>query len=365
MILASILITSDGRIPSPLPRIVRENIDSFKSQHEGIEHTLFDGTMIRDFLSTNFDATVVGAYDELRPYAYKADLARYCILYKLGGVYCDLSFMVMAPFLPIDGKLAIFRDVGPTSPWDAYNGLIAAPAGHKALLKSIEMICDNVKHQYYGTTPVCPTGPTLFGKAIALTCEPEDLIVGEVFRPPGMEAFNCLIDMTTRTVIAVNRKKTVGTVESLGIVNGNNYNDLWHAENVYQTEVKRSNWSARWLHGRRYTRGTLDGDVLLLQGSKSGAIIWGPYAHLSPGEYVASVVADGTEAYGDFQMDIATGQGKEILAEGSANSLTREPFRSTLSFSLTMETPAVEVRLHAGGPHKISLKEVQLEKRGA
>ncbi len=365
MILASILITSDGRIPSPLPGLIGENIESLKRNHEDLEHTLFDNSMIRDFLSANFDSTVLAAYDDLVPYAYKADLARYCILYKLGGVYSDISLFIMSPFAPVDGKLGAFRD-GVASPWDITNAVIASPPGHKALKKSIEMVCDNVKRRYYGPSPIAPTGPTLFGKAIALTCEAEDVNIGECFRPPhGGDSARCLVDTTADRLVAVSRKITAGSLEELGITNGNSYNELWHTGSVYRSEVKRDRWSASWLHGRRYTKGRLDGDALVIEGENSGAIIWGPYAHLSPGEYVASIQSDDRDAYGDFQMDIAAGKGKEILAQGPANSLTREPFRSTLSFSLSVETPAVEVRLHAGGPHKISVKEVQLEKRGA
>ena len=149
----------------------------------------------------------------------------------------------------------------------------------------------------------------------------------------GGGSARCLVNTRTDKLVAVSRKSVAVSIQELGISNGNDHNELWTAQAIYKSIGNGpKSWSALWLHDRRYTRGTLDGDVLLIQGSKSGAITWGPYVRLDPGEYVASIVADGSEAYGDFAMDIATGKAREILAQGPANSLTREPFRSTLSF---------------------------------
>ena len=256
MILASILITSAPNIPDPLPVVIRENIQSFKDVYPGIEHTLFDDRMIREFLSANFDGIVLHAYDELIPYAFKADLARYCILYKLGGVYADVSFMVLSPYLPTDGKLAIFRDAGTTSPWAVANGFIAAPAGHKALAKAIEMVCDHVKRGYHGSSPLCPTGPTLFGKAIALTCEPDELIIGEVLvRPQTSKAGYSLLCMAKTGLIAASRKGSVATIETLGIADGNNYAELWETRRVYRSDVGcPKSWNAKWLEALRSRR---------------------------------------------------------------------------------------------------------------
>lgn len=44
-------------------------------------------SMIRDI----YGAEVLEAFDALRPFAYKADLARYCVVNHFGGIYLDLS----------------------------------------------------------------------------------------------------------------------------------------------------------------------------------------------------------------------------------------------------------------------------------
>ena len=45
----------------------------------------------REFIKNNYSKDIINAYDSLIPGAYKADLFRYCVLYKYGGIYSDLT----------------------------------------------------------------------------------------------------------------------------------------------------------------------------------------------------------------------------------------------------------------------------------
>lgn len=236
VILANILITADDRGNHPLPELVQANIASFREQHRGLDHHFFDGESARAFLQSRYGTEVLTAFDSLKPYAYKADLARYCILHEYGGVYADLSFFFQKP-VNFDGKrLAIFRDFMSSTPWDTSNGIFAAPPRHKALAKAIELVCANVRRQYYGPSSLCPTGPTLFGKAIALTCEAEELIMGRAMwrepTRPGEPKYHCMTSFGQ--TIAIKRKTVPGSITELGISTGNNYHNLWVARDIYR-----------------------------------------------------------------------------------------------------------------------------------
>ena len=52
-------------------------------------HYLFCDSDCRSFIAREYPPDVVMAYDRLIPTAFKADLWRYCVLYKYGGVYLD------------------------------------------------------------------------------------------------------------------------------------------------------------------------------------------------------------------------------------------------------------------------------------
>lgn len=247
MILASILITSSSQDGAPdVPAIVRENIASLERFHPDLPHRLFLKEDIEALLGQRFPAEVLTAFRSLRPYAYKADLARYCILHEFGGVYADLSYLLVDG-LPTGGDSPIvFRDFLISSPWDTSVGLIYAPPRHKALQRAIEMVVANVSRAYYGSTCLCPTGPALFGKALAATCEAEELVAGAAFLAdrallqqsfpehalPDKEAIHCL--RLSETLVAIKRKRMGSPgVADLGLANDTLYYEMWSRREIY------------------------------------------------------------------------------------------------------------------------------------
>jgi hypothetical protein len=245
MILASILISSAEQDVREPPQAVRENIDSFKKACAGIEHRLFTHAHIREFLAKEFGTDVLSAYDSLKPYTYKADLAKYCIIHHFGGVYADLSVYFLRRWPPAPAEIAnstdrigIFRG-GDFAPWSVPPTLFSAPKGHKALGKVIDLVCENVRKKYYGSTPLCPTGPVLFGKALAMTCEPAEILNGKYVwvDPQGKMAKlisekNIAFAFNDR-LIAVRRKRGGGPQTELGLVGGNQYTGAWKARDIY------------------------------------------------------------------------------------------------------------------------------------
>ena len=233
-----------------------ESKESFKRMHPEMPHTLFTLELIREFIRKHYNNEVLSAFDNLKPFAYKSDLARQCILYQLGGVYADISLYFMKPWsspyltekvspllrMPSNVlRLGVFRDFCVSSPWDTVVGLYCAPPRHKAMEAAINMICANVKERYYGNSSLCPTGPALFGKAIASTCRAEDLIVGDSrwyspelpLRPNSIvrERSHCFI--YDNELVAIRRKRGAGSLSEIGIHGGNEYYKMWAKEDVY------------------------------------------------------------------------------------------------------------------------------------
>lgn len=232
MILVSILISDDAK--ARLPPVIEQNIASFKNQFASMPHRLFDRDTIRDCLRGDFGAEVLDAFDRLVPYAYKADLARYCLLHRFGGVYADLAFRFRQPLPTLPGRLTVFRDFLYGAPSDTINGLFVSPAGHKALRKAIELVCANVRQRHYGPNPLCPTGPSLFGKAVAMTCDPDELIVGEsAWVRSGIlwsqRRHGLFLD---RALVATKRRHPDAAPP--GFAGGNDYYELWKARRVYK-----------------------------------------------------------------------------------------------------------------------------------
>ena len=65
-----------------LPSKMLQTCNLIKSENPEFNHYLYDDNDCREFIKANFEIDVLNAYDNLIPGAYRADLWRYCILYK-------------------------------------------------------------------------------------------------------------------------------------------------------------------------------------------------------------------------------------------------------------------------------------------
>ena len=63
-----------------------ESVNTIKTNNPKFNYQLFDDTDCCNFIQKNYGNDVLNAYNTLIPGAYKADLWRYCVLYKLGGI---------------------------------------------------------------------------------------------------------------------------------------------------------------------------------------------------------------------------------------------------------------------------------------
>jgi len=150
---------------------MKETHEKFKADNPEFKYMLFDDDECRDFIITHFDDSVLNAYDSLLPGAFKADLWRYCILYINGGVYLDIKYTLTDPseFRLIDlfdEKKYPIPIVVETGPLYVYTGLLMTPPANPLYAECIRQIVENVKNEYYGNTPMAPTGPELFGGLI-------------------------------------------------------------------------------------------------------------------------------------------------------------------------------------------------------
>ncbi len=126
----------------------------------------FDDASARDYLAKNFSARILKAYDDLIPGAYKADLFRYCILYKLGGVYIDTGMVSensLRECLKSDDTFVSPEDDGTAGVYNAFMACIPRhPVVEAAILNSLE----NIEKRSYGSNPLAVTGPVLLADAL-------------------------------------------------------------------------------------------------------------------------------------------------------------------------------------------------------
>lgn len=151
-----------------LPPKMNETIIQLKNQNPEFEYYLYDDNDCSLFIQENFQQDVLNAFNKLIPGAYKADLWRYCILYKYGGIYLDIKYQCMNGFRLINLTYKEHFVLERPHNWDddshgIYNALICSKPGNSILLDCIHSIVKHVNTNYYGKNSLYPTGPALLG----------------------------------------------------------------------------------------------------------------------------------------------------------------------------------------------------------
>ncbi len=161
-----------------LPPKMQHAVNTIKAHNPEFQHFLYDDNMCREFIKNNFPEDVLHAYDYLIPGAYKADLWRYCILYKNGGIYLDIKYIPYEnfKFLNLTKKehFVIDLETFEENPYfyrcessgecGIYNAIMVTLPGNKKLLDIINHVVCNVKNKFYGKNYLEPTGPQLLKK---------------------------------------------------------------------------------------------------------------------------------------------------------------------------------------------------------
>jgi mannosyltransferase OCH1-like enzyme len=162
------ILLSKGEID----RVPVAKIEDIKSAMPGT-HTLWLEPDIKELLSNNFGPEVLAAFEKIKPLAYKADLARYCILYALGGWYFDLTTQILDPSLlsrySEDFQVIIFRDVPSSGDIAAVGNTVMwfKHSGHKILMEAINSTTKNIMSENYSHHQHGITGPIVLGRAVA------------------------------------------------------------------------------------------------------------------------------------------------------------------------------------------------------
>ena len=150
-----------------LPTKMKETVEYNKINNPDITFYLYDDNDCRDFIKSNFDLSVIDAFDTLKPGAYKADLWRYCILYQYGGAYIDIKFkcknnfklqnIMKGNFVVADRPSFFRRNFG------IYNAFMIFNKRNPFLLKAIQKTVDNVQKRKYCHSELYVTGPGMLG----------------------------------------------------------------------------------------------------------------------------------------------------------------------------------------------------------
>jgi mannosyltransferase OCH1-like enzyme len=148
-------------LPDQIVGLTKRMLDN----NPGYEYYFFDDDMMREFVKNNSDKEMLDCFDSLNVGAAKADLWRYLILFKNGGVYLDIDSEIygkLDDFIKDEDEAIVSREghYGKFVQWC----LMFAP-NHPVLKICLEKCVENIKQRKTNNI-IDLTGPTVFSESI-------------------------------------------------------------------------------------------------------------------------------------------------------------------------------------------------------
>jgi len=206
-----------------LPPNMQSAVEMIKRTNPRFSHQLFDDNDCREFIKAHFPPVVLEAFDSLLPGAYKADLWRYCVLYKEGGIYLDIKYIPHNKFrfITLTEREHFVLDADGNG---VYNALMVCKPENPILFQAINAIIRNVKRRYYGNSSLEITGPHLLSKFLPVSVKKHFSLKHEVYQNQKLITLNGIIVLKMYRNYYEEMRKTEKNPH---------YNILWNERKVY------------------------------------------------------------------------------------------------------------------------------------
>ncbi|MBT9369617.1 glycosyltransferase [Rhizobium sp. CSW-27] len=171
--------------PRSIPRIIHQtwkthpvppdkgDTGSWQRLNPDWDYRFWDDAALRQFMAAEFP-DLLPLFDGYSRPVQRADLARYCLLKRFGGVYTDIDTRCLAPLAPLAEDTRIILCEEPPErhhhaqrrglPTLFFNGVMASPAGHPFWDKVIDL-CVRMYPRKNGDV-LETTGPLLLTAAV-------------------------------------------------------------------------------------------------------------------------------------------------------------------------------------------------------
>lgn len=177
-----------------LPTNVQSIIEIMKKNNPEYKYTIYDDSEIEKFIFDEFDSSVYKAFKMLNVGAAKADLWRYCILYKKGGIYLDIDSEInnKLDLLDLDNTSAI---VSRENHKDIFlQWCLMFSSNHPILKICIDKCVDNILNKKTNNI-LYLTGPVVFSESVIEYCDrlkvdtwsTSDDVINKIIKDNGLD----------------------------------------------------------------------------------------------------------------------------------------------------------------------------------
>ena len=137
-------------------------VQSLIDLNPDFDYYFYNDIECRIFIKSHYNELILNAYDSLYPCAFKADLFRYLIIYKYGGIYLDNKYLVRKSFHSILNTDDFNLYCQDTKENLLFNSLLISEKENIHYKHIINHIVNNVNQSFYGKCPLHVSGPRLF-----------------------------------------------------------------------------------------------------------------------------------------------------------------------------------------------------------
>jgi hypothetical protein len=319
-----VVIVDGLQSPNHIPSVMRVNSESAQQLYPEAKYHLWSGEELRTFIGDTFRPGVLQAFDTLRPYSYKCDLARFCLLFAQGGMYVDLAVRLMNQWrIPASCGIAAFSEMYPgMKSWTlTQTSVLWAKPGRAEMETAIEWIVENCEKRYYGPHDHYPTAGALLGRAFAAAMaakgqshSADDQWVGECrYVTPEQEMKNVCYVAPDRTLVGIRTKTRSGELGEIGLIGTNNYCDIWRARQVYgETEHVWKGDDILLVTENGVSRSPTG---IFIPAGTVGRVMYGPFVNLEAGSYRLRLSFSPNTIFRRLFVDVCAGYSAYILDE--------------------------------------------------
>ncbi len=139
-------------------------IKLIKNLNPEYEYNFLTDFDAEEYISKNFNDDVLDAFKTLNLGPFKADLLRYCLLYKEGGIYIDCKMIPTKPFRNIinsNDKCILVKNTFEKDQISIYNAFMCSEPNNQLFLNCIKQIVKNSSKKFYPNDVFLVTGPSL------------------------------------------------------------------------------------------------------------------------------------------------------------------------------------------------------------
>jgi mannosyltransferase OCH1-like enzyme len=140
-------------------------IDNMKQLNSSYDYELYDDDDMFYFIKENYGKEVISAYESLQIGAAKADLWRYLILYKNGGIYLDIDSSIYSNLdnlINVNDKAIISRETNKNL---FVQWCLMFDKNHPILEKTIKRCILNIRNKISNDI-LYVTGPQVYSRSI-------------------------------------------------------------------------------------------------------------------------------------------------------------------------------------------------------